>query len=159
MDTLLVFGRALAWTMKDRLGDILGIFNGAATSAVKAKIPNPSTRWITATLWSEVAVDGAVMYGSSRRAGAKFAIPKGLPSEGNRALAIENDPHEVDGFSGVIEDGYGKGVKTLLADEIVAVKVNGKTFFSRMNYHVHDADRAGRHYDLAIRDLPPGTKE
>jgi hypothetical protein len=127
--------------------------------AAKAIIPTPS-RWVTAGAWAEKTVDGAVIGGiTPPRAGAKYAIPKGLPKQGERALAIENDPHTLDGFSGVIEAGYGKGTKTLLAAEKVAVKVGGKRFLTDMEYHIHDAERAGLHYDLAVADLPPGVKE
>lgn len=65
------------------------------------------------------SIDGGVLDGVSRRAGAKYAIPKGLPSEGKKSLAIENAPHEADGFDGEILEGYGKGTKELLADETV----------------------------------------
>jgi len=160
MNHMRILGRALALTAYDRLGDILSVLAvPKVQSAIGNKLPVAKVRWITAPLWTEVAVDGAVMNGVSNKAGAKYAIPKGLPIGNDKALAIENDPHLVDGFSGVIDDGYGKGVKTLLADEIVAIKIDGEVSFSRMNYHVHDADRAGRHYDLAIEALPPGTKE
>jgi hypothetical protein len=105
----------------------------------------------------KISVDGGVLGGVSRRAGAKYAIPKGLPAADKKSLAVENAPHEADGFDGEILEGYGKGRKELLADETVVVKIDGKTFFSRMNYHRHDADRAGVHYDLVVRDVPPGT--
>jgi hypothetical protein len=93
------------------------------------------------------------------QSGAKYTLPKGLPKVSSRVLAIENEPHTVDGFSGVIASGYGKGTKTLLADETVAVKIGTKMFLSRMNYHFHEADKAGPHFDLVVADVPPGTEQ
>jgi hypothetical protein len=109
---------------------------------------------------SRTAVDGCVLEGQLPGAWAKFALPKGLPVPGGeRRLAIENEPHFVDDFDGVIEAGYGKGTKTLLSNETVMVKIKGKTFASRINYHFHDADVAGPHYDLVVEGLPEGTEK
>lgn len=160
MNHVRVWTRAIAWTAFDRLGDALAAFvMPGISNYIKGLLPVPMTPWASAALVSERTVDGAIIGGFAARAGAKYAIPKGLPQQGSRALAIENEPHEVDGYSGEITEGYGKGIKTLLADETVIVKIAGKSLVSRMNYHVHDADRAGLHYDLVVRDVPPGTKE
>lgn len=106
------------------------------------------------------SVDGCILEGSSSQAWAKYAIPKGLPAEAStRRLAVENEPHTVDDFDGEISSGYGKGTKTLLASETVMVKVGGKTFPSRLNYHFHEADVAGPHYDLVVENVAPGTKQ
>lgn len=157
---LKVIAHAIALTAIDRASDVIGAFLlPKATNAIKGRIPSPSCPWLTAPLWTKKTVDGAILSGASRKAGAKYAIPKGLPTGTSRALAIENEPHEADGFSGTISEGYGKGEKTLLADETVVIKIDGKTQLSRMNYHVHDAERAGLHYDLVVPDVPPGTKE
>ena len=160
MNHVRVWTRAIAWTAFDRLGDALAAFVMPGISKyIQSLLPVPTTPWASAALVSEKTIDGAIVGGFAARAGAKYAIPKGLPQQGSRALAIENEPHEVDGYSGEITEGYGKGTKTLLADETVIVKIAGKSLVSRMNYHVHDADRAGLHYDLVVRDVPPGTKE
>jgi hypothetical protein len=102
-------------------------------------------------------VDGAILEGS--QGWQKLAIRKGLPdpTTKDKRLGVENDPHVADGFDGEILAGYGKGRKTLLADEVVITKVAGKTSFARMNYHEHDADRAGLHYDLVVEGIQPGT--
>lgn len=105
-------------------------------------------------------VDGATLDGYvPGNAYAKYALPKGLPTAGQRVLAIENDPHQVNGFDGVIEEGYGKGIKSLLIDDTVIVKIGRKTFPGRLNYHFHQADVAGPHYDLVVEGVPPGTKQ
>jgi hypothetical protein len=110
-------------------------------------------------LWSKKTIDGALLFGSKASTGAKYALPKGLPRQGQRTLAIENEPHALEGFDGVIESGYGKGTKSLLFTGRVPVKVGGETSLRRIEYHVHDADVAGLHYDLAVEGLPEGTKQ
>jgi hypothetical protein len=152
-----VIAHAFALTAVDRLGDILSFAVKLPITSRIGRIPKPASPWLAQTLFVKRSVDGGIRDGVSRRAGAKYAIPKGLPAAGKKSLTIENEPHETDGFDGEITEGYGKGRKELLADEAVVVKIAGKTFFSRMNYHRHDADRAGVHYDLVVRDVPPGT--
>jgi bifunctional non-homologous end joining protein LigD len=41
-----------------------------------------------------------------------WAIPKGLPNEGEKRLAIQVEDHDLEymDFEGVIEEGYGKGI-------------------------------------------------
>ena len=152
-----VIAHAIALTAVDRLVDILSLAVRLPITTRIGRIPKPASPWLGHTLFVKRSVDGGIRNGVSRRAGAKYAIPKGLPAAGKKSLAIENEPHEADGFDGEITEGYGKGRKKLLADETVVVKIEGKTSFSRMNYHWHDADRAGAHYDLVVRDVPPGT--
>ena len=57
------------------------------------------------------AVDGALLAGPrTGKEYAKFTLKKGLPTDQRpRTLAVENEPHSVDDFDGVIEEGYGKG--------------------------------------------------
>jgi hypothetical protein len=163
-----VFGEvlyAVAHTLRDHALDIL---NAALGSEVQRSLhsaisPKPQdSRWaIARAIRPILAVDGAVLEGPApANAYAKYAIPKGLPSgETKRSLAIENDPHKVDDFDGVIEQGYGKGTKRLLASDTAIVKVAGRTFPGKFNYHFHDADVAGPHYDLVVEGLPPGTRK
>lgn len=152
-----VIAHAIALTAVDRLGDILSLAVKLPITTRIGRNPKLASPWLGQTLFVKRSVDGGIRDGVSRRAGAKYAIPKGLPATGKKSLAIENEPHEADGFDGEITEGYGKGLKELLADETVVVKIEGKTSFSRMNYHRHDADRAGVHFDLVVRDVPPGT--
>ena len=63
----------------------------------------------------------------------------------------------LDGFDGTISAGYGKGTKRLVLDDIVMVKIAGRSSLRRANYHEHDADRAGLHYDLCIEGVPALT--
>jgi hypothetical protein len=118
--------------------------------------PRPQSAFLSQRLAART-VDGAVLEG--QEGWQKLAIRKGLPDSNTKEkrLGIENEPHRVDGFSGKIEEGYGKGTKQLLTDETVVVKVNGQTRFARLNYHQHDAERAGLHYDLVVEGVRPGT--
>ena len=102
-------------------------------------------------------VDGAML--ESQQGWQKLAIRKGLPPAGTteKRLGVENEPHQVDGFDGTISSGYGKGTKRLVLDDIVMVKIAGRSSLRRANYHEHDADRAGLHYDLCIEGVPALT--
>jgi hypothetical protein len=106
-----------------------------------------------------VTVDGAAVDGAVPGAWAKYAIPKGLPAEeGERRMAIENQPHRVDDFDGVIAEGYGKGLKKLVYSGTVAVKIDGETSLRKINIHRHEAERAGTHYDLVCEGVPMNTE-
>jgi hypothetical protein len=119
----------------------------------------PPSRLYSSRWYLGGTIDGATFGEPSLRpAWAKYAIPKGLPKQGERpTMAIENDPHEITDFSGEIPEGYGKGTKTLLSSQTVIVKLGSKTFPAKMNYHVHDAERAGIHNDLVVEGIKPGT--
>jgi len=158
MGFLWTMARALALTAVDRTGDLVGMLAIPQLSKALPEIET-SSPWLASSLMSSMTADGAILFGIAPRSGAKYALPKGLPKTGQRTLAIENEPHTVDGFSGVIPDGYGKGTKTLLADEKVILKIGNKSILTRMNYHVHDAEVAGLHYDLVVESLPEGTKQ
>ena len=71
------------------------------------------------------AVDGVLLTGS--RIGkeyAKFTLKKGLPTDHrSMSLAVENQPHSVDDFDGVIKEGYGKGEKRLIYAGDTVVKL------------------------------------
>lgn len=132
----------------------------AAVRAINTHIlPKTTSPFTSGHLLRKQTVDGALLVGSSSKAWAKYAIPKGLPLDDKRVLAIENDPHFVDDFDGEILEGYGKGKKTLLLSEQVVVKVGGVASVQKLNYHVHDADRAGRHFDIVVTGVKPGTNQ
>jgi len=120
----------------------------------------PRSRLYTSRWYPTRSVDGATLNEfTPNPAFAKYAIPKGLPISGKRALAIENDPHFITDFSGEIEEGYGKGIKTLLLSKVGIVKIGERTFPAKINYHSHNAIRAGLHYDLVVEGVPPGTEQ
>ena len=151
---------AILWGQENALDVLSAVVLPSTSSAVTRALGRTPSRWITRNLWNVRTVDGAILGGLAPvQSGAKYTLPKGLPKVSSRVLAIENEPHTVDGFSGVIASGYGKGTKTLLADETVAVKIGTKMFLSRMNYHFHEADKAGPHFDLVVADVPPGTEQ
>jgi hypothetical protein len=124
------------------------------------QLPTAHDRLASYRAMQTVAEDGCVRDGAGSQAWAKYAIPKGLPvNEGERRLAIENDPHYVDDFDGEIATGYGKGTKTLLTSDIGVVKIAGRSELGKVNYHRHDADVAGPHYDLVVSGVHPDTPE
>src|ERR1017187_2758283 len=104
-------------------------------------------------------VDGAVLDGEAPGTWAKYAIPKGLPTEeGERRMAIENQAHSVEEKSFVIQEGYGKGTKTLVYAGTATYKIDGESQFGRVAVHFHEADKAGPHYDLVCEGVPTGTE-
>lgn len=116
-------------------------------------------RLLTARMLARVTADGAFLAGPVQEGVMKVAIRKGLPGEGERRMAVENEPHALTKFSGRITANYGKGTKTLLYAGKVPVKVDGKYLGLRdIEIHEHQADRAGLHYDVAI-DVPPGSRQ
>jgi hypothetical protein len=103
------------------------------------------------------AVDGALLAGPrTGKEYTKFTLKKGLPTdERPKALAVENDPHSVDDFSGTIKEGYGKGDKRLIYSGTGVIKVGGSRQIGKINVHEHDADKAGFHYDFVAEGVDP----
>jgi hypothetical protein len=103
------------------------------------------------------AVDGALLAGPrTGKEYAKFTLKKGLPSDQRpRSLAVENEPHSVDDFDGVIKEGYGKGEKRLLYAGTGIIKVGGSCQLGKINVHEHDAEKAGFHYDFVAEGVDP----
>ena len=84
-------------------------------------------------------VDGCPLDGALPGTYAKFAIPKGLPAqEGERRMAIENQPHQIEERSFVITEGYGKGTKSLVYSGTATVKIDGESHLGRIAVHYHD---------------------
>ena len=106
------------------------------------------------------AVDGALLAGPrTRNEYAKFTLKKGLPTKQRpRALAVENQPHSVDDFDGVIKEGYGKGEKRLIYSGTGVIKVGGSCQLGKINVHEHDAEKAGFHYDFVAEGVDPHTE-
>jgi hypothetical protein len=103
------------------------------------------------------AVDGALLAGPrSGKEYAKFTLKKGLPTDQRtRSLAVENQPHSVDDFDGVIEKGYGKGEKRLIYSGTGVIKVGGNCQLGKINVHEHDAEKVGFHYDFVAEGVDP----
>jgi hypothetical protein len=73
-------------------------------------------------------------------------------------LAVENEPHSVDDFNGVIKEGYGKGEKRLIYSGTGVIKVDGSSQLGKINVHEHDAEKAGLHYDFVAEGVDPNTQ-
>jgi hypothetical protein len=170
MNPLKRLGIALFRTLLDQ-GDLIAtqVLLPPVSGAIQARVlravtgfstpPQGSARLATKRGLVTVTVDGGAVDGAVPGAWAKYAIPKGLPEEeGERRMAIENVPHRVDDFDGVIAEGYGKGLKKLVYSGTVAVKIDGETALRKINIHRHEADRAGMHYDLVCEGVPMGTE-
>jgi hypothetical protein len=106
------------------------------------------------------AVDGALLAGPrTGKEYAKFTLKKGLPTDQRpKSLAVENEPHSVDDFDGVIHEGYGKGEKRLIYTGIGVIKVGGSRQLGKVNVHEHDAEKAGFHYDFVAEGIDPHTE-
>ena len=140
----LLFGIALAWA-KELLGtpQPLGTRQLVLNRALQKK-----------------AVDGALLAGPrTGKEYAKFTLKKGLPTDQRpMSLAVENEPHSVDDFDGVIKEGYGKGEKSLIYSGTGVVKVGGSRQLGKINVHEHKADKAGFHYDFVAEGIDPHTE-
>ncbi len=106
------------------------------------------------------AVDGALLAGPrTGKEYAKFTLKKGLPTDQRtRALAVENEPHSVDDFNGVIKEGCGKGEKRLIYSGTGVIKVGGSCQLGKINVHEHEAEKAGFHYDFVAEGVDPHTR-
>jgi len=106
------------------------------------------------------AVDGALLAGArTGKEYAKFTLKKGLPTDQRpRTLAVENAPHSVDDFDGVIKEGYGKGEKRLIYSGTGVIKVGGSCQLGKINVHEHEAEKAGFHYDFVAEGIDPHTE-
>ena len=106
------------------------------------------------------AMDGALLAGPrTGKEYAKFTLKKGLPTDQrSRTLAVENEPHSVDDFDGVIKEGYGKGEKRLIYSGNGVIKVGGSRQLGKINVHEHNAEKAGFHYDFVAEGVEPHSK-
>jgi len=73
-------------------------------------------------------------------------------------LAVENQPHSVDDFNGVIEEGYGMGEKRLIYSGTGVIKAGGSCQLGKINVHEHDAQKAGFHHDFVAEGVDPHTR-
>jgi len=148
----MTFTRKALKLLKEALPDLLTQApNLAARRAIGASIASHPVAL------AKVSPDGGLVRGiPGPRMGAKYALRNGLPEKpGEGRLAVVNPPHQADDFDGVIESGYGAGEKRLLYTG-VGVLDNGKDFkLTKLNYHIHHADRAGTHFDLVVEAARP----
>ena len=105
-------------------------------------------------------VDGALLAGPrTGKEYAKFTLKKGLPTDQrSKTLAVENNPHSVDDFNGVIQEGYGKGEKRIIYSGTGVIKVGKSRQLGKINVHEHEADKAGFHYDFVAEGVDPHTE-
>ena len=137
-----------------------GIALGTAKQVLGTPQPLGTSQLAFPRALQKKTVDGALLAGPRTEGEyAKFTLRKGLPTERRtRALAVENEPHSVDDFNGVIEEGYGKGEKTILYAGTGVVKVGNSSRLGRINVHAHKADKAGLHYDFVAEGIDPHTR-
>ena len=136
---------------------LFGIALGAAKQALGTPQPLGTSQLAFPRVLQTKTVDGALLAGPrTQKEYAKFTLKKGLPTEERpRALAVENEPHSVDDFSGIIKEGYGKGQKKLIHSGTGVIKVGGTCQLGKINVHAHHAEKAGLHYDFVAEGLDP----
>jgi len=137
-----------------------GLLAGAAQKFLKLPGPTPGKQqFVMNRLLTRKTIDGGLLAGPRDEEYAKFALRKGLPTaERPRSMAVENEPHSVDDFDGVIPAGYGAGEKKLLYSGTGIIKTDQGQALGKINLHAHQAKRAGLHYDLVAAGVAPGTK-
>ncbi len=139
---------------------LFGLALGRAKELLGTPQPLGTRQLVLNRALQKKAVDGALLAGPrSGKEYAKFTLKKGLPTHQRpRALAVENQPHSVDDFNGVIEEGYGKGEKRLIYAGTGIIKVGGSCQLGKINVHEHDAEKAGFHYDFVAEGVDPHTE-
>jgi hypothetical protein len=139
---------------------LFGIALGAAKQLLGTPQPLGTSQLAFPRALQKKTVDGALLAGPrTQKEYTKFALKKGLPTEERpRTLAVENAPHSVDDFNGVIEEGYGKGQKKLIYSGTGIIKVGGSCQLGKINVHAHEAEKAGFHYDFVAEGVDPHTE-
>jgi hypothetical protein len=153
---------AVAETALHEAGRIaLGLAMGMAKRLLG--IPNSETISLKQTTIARrlqrKTIDGGLLGGPRDKEWAKFTLKKGLPTgQRPRILAVENAPHSVDDFDGVIKEGYGKGEKKIIYSGTGVIKVGGSRQLGKINVHEHEAERAGFHYDFVAEGVDPQSE-
>jgi hypothetical protein len=139
---------------------LFGVVLGRAKGLLGTPEPLGTRQLVLHRALQMKAVDGALLAGPrTGKEYAKFTLKKGLPTDQRpMSLAVENNPHSVDDFNGVIKEGYGKGEKRLIYSGTGVIKVVGSRQLGRINVHEHDAEKAGFHYDFVAEGVEPHTK-
>jgi hypothetical protein len=158
MNTLANFALSVGETIAHEAGRLLfGVVLGRAKALLGTPQPLGTRQLVLNRVLKKKAVDGALLAGpQTQNEYAKFTLKRGLPTDQRRkTLAVENEPHSVDDFDGVIKEGYGKGEKRLNYSGTGVIKVGGSHQLAKINVHEHDADRAGFHYDFVAEGIDP----
>jgi hypothetical protein len=139
---------------------LFGIALGAAKQLLNTPQPAGTRDSALNRALQKKAVDGALLAGPrTGKEYAKFTLKKGLPTEQRpRTLAVENQPHSVDDFNGVIKEGYGKGEKRLIYSGTGVIRVGESRQLGKINVHEHQAEKAGSHYDFVAEGVDPHTE-
>ena len=139
---------------------LLGVALGKTKELLETPEPLGTRQLAINRALQRKAADGALLAGPRTcKEFAKFTLKKGLPTDQPpKTLAIENEPHSVDDFDGVIKEGYGKGEKTLIYSVTGDIKVGGSRQLGKINVHEHDAEKAGFHYDFVAEGVDPHTE-
>jgi hypothetical protein len=161
MNRLVNLALSVGETLVHETGRLLfGIVLGRAKELLGTPQPLGTRQLALNRALQKKAVDGALLAGPrTGKEYAKFTLKKGLPTDQRpMSLAVENQPHSVDDFNGVIKEGYGKGEKRLIYSGTGVIKVDGSCQLGKINVHEHDADKAGVHYDFVAEGVDPHTE-
>jgi hypothetical protein len=161
MNRLANLALSVGETLAHEAGRLLfGIALGRAKELLGTPQPLGTRQLALNRALQKKAVDGALLAGPrTGKEYAKFTLKKGLPTDQRpKTLAVENEPHSVDDFDGVIKEGYGKGGKRLIYSGTGVIKAGGSCQLGKVNVHEHDAEKAGFHYDFVAEGVDPHTE-
>ncbi len=161
MNRLVNLALSVGETLVHEAGRLLfGIALGRARELLCTPQPIGTRQLALNRALQKKTVDGALLAGpQTGREYAKFTLKKGLPTDQRpKTLAVENEPHSVDDFNGVIEEGYGRGEKRLIYSGTGVIKVGGSCQLGKINVHEHDAEKAGFHFDFLAEGVDPQTQ-
>jgi hypothetical protein len=139
---------------------LFGVALGRAKDLLGTPQPLGTRQLALNRVLQKKAVDGALLAGlQTDKEFAKFTLKKGLPTDQRpKTLAVQNQPHSVDDFDGVINEGYRKGEKRLIYSGTGVIKVGGSCQLGKINVHEHNAEKAGLHYDFVAEGVDPHTE-
>ena len=158
MNRLVNLALSVGETLAHEGGRLLfGVALGRAKELLGTPQPLGTQQLAMSRVLQKKTVDGTLLAGPrTGKEYAKFTLKKGLPTDQRpRALAVENEPHSVDDFDGIIKEGYGKGEKRLIYSGTGVIKVGGSRQLGKINVHEHDAEKAGSHYDFIAEGIDP----
>jgi hypothetical protein len=161
MNRLANLALSVGETLAHEAGRLLfGIALGRAKELLGTPQPLGTRQLALNRALQKKAVDGALLAGPrTGKEYAKFTLKKGLPTDQRpMSLAVENEPHSLDDFDGVIKKGYGKGEKRLIYSGVGVIKVSGSCQLGKINVHEHVFEKAGFHYDFVAEGVDPHTR-